>query len=375
MISNSKTFFEVYDRNNNAFDMTRLILAWLVLYSHSYPLFYGPERLGDVLARLTGNQIDFGSLAVICFFVISGFLVTQSILNSKGYIDYFFKRSLRIFPALIAAAVIFSVAVGPFLSDLKLKEYFNSTVGKYIIDTITLNITGFQSTINDVFSINPYPSAINGSAWSLKHEFACYIILALLYFFFIIKHKLLLLCTTATVFILVILNISNGFYLHQSDFWIFIEPAQFTKLLFYFFAGSLFYVFREKIYYNNRFVLLTTILIILSIKTNTLQYAMLICLPYLLLSICIRIKFSSFSKYGDFSYGMYIYAFPTQQSVLYVFSDKINFIGFVSVSTLVTLILAILSWKFIEEPALRLKKLTSRMKFSSQQFAVEKSMR
>lgn len=92
-------------------------------------------------------------------------------------------------------------------------------------------------------------------------------------------------------------------------------------------------------------------------KINKLEYALLFCIPYLVIAICVKIKFSSFRRYGDFSYGMYIYAFPVQQFVMHTMGDHLNLEGFFVVSFIITLAISILSWKFIEGPALKLKKL------------------
>ena len=66
------------------------------------------------------------------------------------------------------------------------------------------------------------------------------------------------------------------------------------------------------------------------------------------------IKLQNFGRFGDFSYGMYIYAFPLQQLVvmyLGVLSLWVNF----ALVFFVTLLFAVMSWKFVENPSLKLK--------------------
>lgn len=253
-----KSFQDLYDIKNNAFDIVRFTLAVMVIYSHSYPLFYGAVSSGDILTRISKHQIDFASLAVICFFIISGYLITQSLYASKNYFDYFIKRILRIFPALISSTLLFSIIIGPIITNLNFSDYFSNSnpnnVKSFIIDTITLYITGFSSTINDLFLYNPFPSAINGSAWTLKHEFACYIILALMSYLYIFRHKALLITSSLVVFVLVILTLAINLNLIQSNWWVFIETQSLIKFFYYFISGSLLYVFRDKIYYNHRFI-------------------------------------------------------------------------------------------------------------------------
>ena len=88
-------------RNNN-FDFIRFVAASLVIFSHAYRLATGR---GDIepLVLFSGSQIWFGHLAVIIFFVISGFLIAQSYERSSNVIVYFWARALRIIPALVAS--------------------------------------------------------------------------------------------------------------------------------------------------------------------------------------------------------------------------------------------------------------------------------
>jgi len=79
-----QTFEELYVRNNNAFDILRFLLATMVIYAHSYPLLIGSGK-SELIYRITNGQLSAGSLAVYSFFIISGFLITQSITFSKSY--------------------------------------------------------------------------------------------------------------------------------------------------------------------------------------------------------------------------------------------------------------------------------------------------
>jgi peptidoglycan/LPS O-acetylase OafA/YrhL len=84
------------DRLNN-FDLIRLFAASQVIYNHSigwlhFDKFPAPFRY--MIQSVPGVPI---------FFVISGFLVTQSFLKSeRGTSAYFWRRGLRIYPALSA---------------------------------------------------------------------------------------------------------------------------------------------------------------------------------------------------------------------------------------------------------------------------------
>jgi peptidoglycan/LPS O-acetylase OafA/YrhL len=61
-----------------------------------------------------------------------------------------------------------------------------------------------------------------------------------------------------------------------------------------------------------------------------------------------------FNQYGDYSYGIYIYAWPVQQSVVALISG-INVLELCIYSFIITLLLSYLSWHCIEKKALKLK--------------------
>ena len=60
------------------------------------------------------------------------------------------------------------------------------------------------------------------------------------------------------------------------------------------------------------------------------------------------------TKYGDFSYGLYIWAFPIQQILSMYFSDWNAYVHFF-VATAITFVFAVLSWHLIEKRALAYK--------------------
>lgn len=63
---------------------------------------------------------------------------------------------------------------------------------------------------------------------------------------------------------------------------------------------------------------------------------------------------TGFGKYGDCSYGMYIYAFPVQQLFSSLYPNQMWWEN-LGASFPVTLLLAIFSWKLVEKPCLALK--------------------
>lgn len=357
------TLEELYDKRDNAFDVIRFLLAVAVIYSHSHVLLLGPGKSADFLEIFTRYQTSLGSFAVNAFFVISGFLIMQSLANSSSYFNYFKNRFLRIFPAFFVSLVVIAFVIGPFITNVSYLDYFSPNATSpylFVFKNITFNIFGYVWTVRDLFEHSPFQGSVNGSMWTLKHEFALYILLPILSYFLFIKHKLLILFLSIILVFLSILNILYGYKLVNLEgimYWVFSnnEYNNIIKLAPYFLIGSLMYLFREKIIIDNRLIVLTLILLIMSIKMSLLNIIMIFTLPYLIIALAIKLKYSRFRKYGDFSYGLYIYAFPIQQLLVHFLKSSLNISGFFIISTLITLVVSVISWHLIEKRVLAFK--------------------
>ena len=116
--------------HENNFDFLRFILATTVVFCHSYVIYYGNVDQ-EPLWVWSENQLSLGTLAINFFFVISGFLVTQSWDRNADYLAFLRKRILRIYPGFIAvcAACAFLFAplgLGIFRPFYYVTEYWSS---------------------------------------------------------------------------------------------------------------------------------------------------------------------------------------------------------------------------------------------------------
>src|ERR1700682_1934130 len=100
--------------HRNNFGLLRRVFAMCVLVSHSFELVDG-NRSREPLTFIFGT-LSLGEFGVDGFFLVSGYLITQSFETSASSLSYLWKRILRIYPAFIISFVISIAIVGP-LSD------------------------------------------------------------------------------------------------------------------------------------------------------------------------------------------------------------------------------------------------------------------
>ena len=161
-------------RDNNT-QLLRLLAATGVIAFHSRAL---SGHWNDApLFRLTGDT-NLGALGLNCFFVLSGFLVTQSWLRRPHL------------PAFLAARVCASIPRCSWLLPCRsCSPAFSSAVpwDRFLTDPMTFafarhNALGWrvEYLLPGAFKTNPFPNAVNGSLWTLPVELRLYVAVAIL---------------------------------------------------------------------------------------------------------------------------------------------------------------------------------------------------
>ncbi len=333
-------------RDNN-FDFLRFVAASLVLLGHC---FWLTGRLPEEPLRPLTGGTDMADLAVDVFFVISGFLITASYLHGSSNLSFVLKRALRIFPGLAFAVVFALVVIGPLTTPLPLSEYFTDNKTVAFLSNMFL-LTRYE--LPGVFANNPFPEVVNGSFWTLPLEGIMYCSVLLLGALKLLKRHMVILG-------LGVLMLGHFFVLPALG----IESVTITKLFrlgLFFYSGAALYFYQDRIRWDGRIALLLLAASVLALGSTGWFVVHMITLPYLVIYLAYaRLpKVAHFGKHGDFSYGMYIFGFPVQQLLIHWFGADINLAVFAGASMAITLCFAILSWRLVEEPALRLKRYTN----------------
>ena len=339
------------DRNNN-FNFLRLFAAITVIFSHNYALYYGKNTIIiDPLSRM-GHAVSTGSLAVNIFFIISGFLITMSLLNRTNIISFVFARFLRIMPAYSMMVLVSVIILGVLFWPFSINEYISSP------DTIvylknTFNVLHPYFYMNGFFENNVWPNTINGSVWTILWEIRMYILLTIIGILFVkLKNIITIVLVISTLLFLI--NSYLDIITHEGI-------LRLLRFIVYFFSGSFFYLYKDKIVLSRTIFLVAlsiTILSFFSQQEIIITICTVILLPYLIIYLAfIPISLRVFNKFGDYSYGLYIYAFPVQQTISFYLHkyDYGNWYVMLFLSCIITFIFAFFSWHIIEKPALALK--------------------
>lgn len=330
----------------NNLNLIRFLAAISVIFSHSYPLSLGASA-GEPLQKDFG--FTTGELAVDIFFIISGFLITQSATFRKDWRSFAKSRILRIYPALLLVVITCTFIIGPLYTGLTLTDYMMDlrTYSYFIKDSIL--ISGFKSAPPLVFENNPLPLGMNGSLWTLPWELKMYLLLGFLAY---VTRRYL------TVGIFFIASISSLVFAFATLNHITDEISPFFRFATFFFLGASAFLLKDRISISLKIALpiIAIFVLLFFINKTLLSTFYIIALPYTVLYLAYtshRITLC-FNKVGDYSYGLYIWAFPIQQMLAYHFIGIKPLEMFVY-TVLLTLPVAILSYHYLEKKALKLK--------------------
>jgi peptidoglycan/LPS O-acetylase OafA/YrhL len=330
----------------NNFDFLRVTLATLVIFSHSCQLLSG-QLAADPLYRLMHSQMSGGALAVNFFFVLSGFLVVKSWEQSRTSSDFARKRFLRIYPgfAMVLAFCVF--IVGP-LGGANLQTYFTSPKTYKFFEMLLLRP---NSTLPQVFTWLPNSGVVNASLWTIRFELICYIAVLVLGIGGVLTRRTLLLI--AFILAYTWFNRGSGRPLSVPFLG---SLAEFPRLITYFLSGAVFYLYRDLIPHSRKWLLVSVAALAAS-HAHGLSLTLPIFGTYTVFYAAFSHTFRMHhvARWGDFSYGLYLYAYPVQQLLVQHFGTATPAFLLFVLSFAITLALAVLSWHFVERPCLRLK--------------------
>lgn len=332
--------------SNNGFTLLRILAATLVLITHTYVVL--GITGGDIFER---NQIvGLSKLGVDSFFIMSGFLVTLSLMRSGNLLTFALNRAIRIIPGLAIAVIVTAFIVGPLVST-EPNYLSDARTWSYLYNILIFNLHPFLPGVFEDHAV----AVVNGSLWTLPLEVLCYAGLAILAFSGGIKTRIIMLLAIVMLY----LHLTDTFTREASFLTV---PQLFMNELGYLFlAGSLLASCKDKIPLNWMATAISVGAIVCGYAFGGADWhnaalIYLLLLPYTIISAALLLKRFSFLNKHDISYGVYIYGFVVQQLIVSLFPNLKNPEAFMLLSIVLSYLAGYASWKLVEKPSLSLKK-------------------
>lgn len=324
----------------------RLIFASLVLLAHSFELIDGDTRR-EPLTRIFGT-LSFGSLAVDCFFILSGFLIIQSWDRSPSIASYFKKRIWRIYPAFLLCSILSIFVVGRLAATNPSPYYSDISIAKSVFDAFRLA----APVGAPAFPGSHHPD-INGAVWTISYEFYCYIALAMLGIVGLTRKLSITAVFIAALFAYLLLRhheLAHGFTSVPNT-----RLGSMVRFGMLFLAGATAAKFEIQRIRAGKIALLCAALWIGgSFSPLLAEPALAVFGTYVLLYVGYSpLDHPAIRGLPDISYGTYLYGWPAQKLVIYYF-PALGPVTVFALSLTVALACGAASWFAIEKPALRL---------------------
>lgn len=326
-------------QSGNSYDAIRMLAAASVLVSHHFALTGQPEPA-------LGTIHSLGGVAVLVFFSLSGYLVTQSWQADPHAWRFLVRRALRIWPALALLCVLTVFVLGPVATALPLADYFTTPGTWKYFHTLRMKII---HVLPGVFEANPKSGMVNGSLWTIPIEVRCYLAVALLGLLGLLRWRWLV-PAVAAMAALWFIGIATPEILGKRSYA--------REMFIFFFSGSAL-CFLQRFWQARPWHWLAACLAaaLASLLLGRAYLALLCSLPYLVVwggSLPLPILRHA-GRWGDPSYGIYLYAFPIQQWLIAEHLPRLGFAGSMALALALTAGMAYLSWHLLEKHALRLK--------------------
>jgi peptidoglycan/LPS O-acetylase OafA/YrhL len=333
-------------RQNNL-DLLRLLAAAGVMALHVVDLAAQPA--------LAWLHMPDTKWALSIFFVLSGYLVYQSAEQTASWRAYAVKRLRRIVPAYVAVVVLMVLA-GAWLSTWPPARYWGAEVWRYLWANL-LFLNFLAPRLPGVFEGNTLP-AVNGALWTIKVELMFYatvpVLMALVRRFG--HHKVLglgyvLSCIWWGGCWAMAYRTGNGSWVELSK--------QLPGQLMYFLPGVWCYIERERLMrWGWRVGVAGAVLMAVAqcfdgASTGPGGHVYPLALAALVFWSGFILRWlGSVTRWGDLSYGIYIWHFPVIQILVQLGVFKSSPWIALGLLLLSVVMLAWLSWHLVEAPAL-----------------------
>ena len=335
------------------FDFLRLVAATSVVFSHAFLIGEGSEAR-EPFVQFLGPHNILGIYGVHCFFLMSGFLVTQSLAESKSLLRFLRRRCLRIYPALLVCLCLCAFVLGPFFSEEGALNFLRTPASvEYVLGNL-LRPGRLPSMAGVSFYSEPsgwLGTMVNGSLWTIFYEVACYVLIALL----AVVGALRAWSMGLFAVLLVVAGIVElGSHSETISDFLFVAPG--------FFAGAALCLTGIQRMRSPAVVLFVTAGSVLAMvfawrwQLLAVIFPVAGAVPILRFATSLSMRLPSLHRLGDISYGTYLYGWPVEQAIRSIVGAQAGWLAVFAIALPAVYVLGLASWWIVERPALRYKR-------------------
>jgi peptidoglycan/LPS O-acetylase OafA/YrhL len=335
------------------FNAMRFLAASAVLVAHSFGV--AQNRQSDEPLLYYTKVIELGHLGVFVFFFISGFVITQSCMRSSP-LSFLIKRTARIMPGLVLVTIFCALLLGPLMTSYPLRDYFTD---RKFFEFFLNDVFILRGQLPGVFQNNPSGDHVNISLWTLRYEVLCYVvILAVVATGRFVPQLVAVMAIGLSCLANPAIADVVALRLGQLQSTVGIDLAYLFKegmlIVPFFFVGSLFYFLRARIVVSVASLMMSLLVIVVTVYYQNIFPLFPFALGYAVITLgLLDGRFCQLFKDNDYSYGIYIFAFPVQQVLATLSQSGMTWWQSILLSFPIVLALAAVSWHLIERPSLR----------------------
>jgi peptidoglycan/LPS O-acetylase OafA/YrhL len=334
-------------RQANNFDFLRLAAACSVVLSHSWLIAYGTQR-DEPLVWATHNQCSLGLVGVFVFFVISGYLVTESFCRDPKPGGFVLRRAARIYPGLAVNGLAIAFVLGPIVTALPLAAYLGHPGLRDFLFEYAALWPGPLKLPGVLFPVKGVDDLVNGAFWTLCFE-------VMMYATVLVLGVARLLRLETALALLAIGIVAIWWDERWSLAWLGYLRG-WLWMLSHFAAGMVMYFLRDRIVFRWYYALLALLPLVLTGQLGEFITFFAPSGAYLTLYAATarywpRLDYAR--HVGDLSYGIYIYGWPCEQLVVWLTGGSAPWWGVTLGALTLVLPFAFVSWHGIEKRALR----------------------
>lgn len=337
---------DLYKGHAPGFDSVRVILALGVLLSHSIEL----TNHGKAYELICGPFLGIRNFIVPAFFALSGFLVAGSMARVASLKTFFVFRALRILPALAVEITLSAIVLGCIVTQLTPGAYYQN----HEFFSYFGNIVGqVQYTLPGVFADKARNNGdwVNGSLWTVPSEMLSYLTLGAFMLLGVAQKKQIM----ATMAFCAMICLATIAVLTGKS-WV--GVAHWTTIIICFYVGVVFYLLRYHLRQDVKLITVAMAGWAVAVYAHSPVSIFLgpICCTYL---VCVwgmtKLPRNPLYFSGDYSYGIYLYGFPIQQTLNWISYNSLGWIENFFLAFACTFVVAAASWHLVEKPMLALR--------------------